>query len=263
MTLSGVTGITALALLQGALVALPKANALEPLVRLRSPAWAAILPASIVLGTFGVRALPAAATGLVVLAGIATPLLSGITAFGVMRGPRAATLTLTFTILVLAAAVGGATGQVSASLLTALGSSTLGMALVRLIPRRFMMVGVLCMCVTDVTLLVLGVGQPAAALMTHAEANAHRPVFDHATIGKVSIDYPDLVLAAVLGAAVAGRRAQRRAALAVTMLAAAYGMFLPLTGILPATVPPALVFSVLGGFARRRPPNPEALPAPG
>jgi hypothetical protein len=61
MTLSGFTGTTMLALLQGALIALPRANALEPLARLRSPAWAAVLPGSIIVGTFAVRALPPAA----------------------------------------------------------------------------------------------------------------------------------------------------------------------------------------------------------
>jgi hypothetical protein len=260
MTLSGVTGITALALLQGALVALPKANALEHLVRLRSPVWAAILPGSIVIGTFGIRALPPVAIGLVVLAGIATPLLAAAAAVNVMRGPRAATLPLTLTLLIAAALISGITGQISASMLTALGCSTLGMALVRLIPRELMLIGVLCMCVIDVTLLLLGAGQPAAALMTHAEAHVHRPVFDHATIGNISIDYPDLVLAAVLGGTVAGRRTQRRIALSVTILAGAYGMLLPVAGVLPATVPPALVFSLLGRVTARRVATSDAVP---
>jgi hypothetical protein len=134
------------------------------------------------------------------------------------------------------------------------------MALVRLIPRELMLIGVLCMCMIDVTLLLLGAGQPAAALMTHAEAHVHRPVFDHATIGNISIDYPDLVLAAVLGGAVAGRRTQRRIALAVTILAAAYGMLLPVAGTLPATVPPAIVFSLLGRVTWRPVTKPDPVP---
>jgi hypothetical protein len=251
MTLSGFTGITSLAVLQGALVALPRRDALERMVRLRSPAWAALLPGSIVIGTFGVRALPPTAMGLVVLAGVATPLLCGIAALGVVRGPRAATLGLALTLLIIATVIGGATGQVSASIVTALGCSTLGMALIRLIPGRFILISVLCMCAVDVTLLALGAGQPAAALMSRAEAHVHRPLFDHATIGGIWIDYPDLVLAAVLGGAVAGRRAQRRAAVLVTVLAATYGLLLAVVHTLPATVPPAIVFSVLAALARR------------
>ena len=232
-------------------MALPRANALERMVRLRSPAWAAVLPGSIVIGTFAVRALPWAAMGLVLLAGVATPLLCAVAALRVVRGPRAAMFGLAMTLLIIATVTGGATGQVSASIVTALGCSALGMALIRLIPGRFMLTSVLTMCVIDVTLLLLGAGQPAVALMSRAEAHVHRPLFDHARIGPIWIDYPDLVLAAVLGGAVAGRRAQRPAAVLVTVLAAAYGMLLPTVHLLPATVPPAVVFTVLGGLAGR------------
>ena len=231
-------------------MALPKANALERLGRLCSPAWAAVLPGSIVVGTFGVRALPAAAIGLVMLAAVATPVLSGVAAVSVVRGPRGIALAIVAACLIVAAAIGGGTSQVSASTVTALGCLTVGIALVRLIPRRFLLIGVLAMCLVDVVLLVLGAGQPADALMTRAEAHVHGPVFDHATVASISIDYPDLVLAAVLGGAVAGRRGQVRAALIVTSLAIAYGMLLAVAPILPATVPPALVFSVLAKVVR-------------
>jgi hypothetical protein len=245
MTLSGFTGITALALLQGALVGLPKANALARLARLRSPAWAALLPGSIVVGTFGVQALPPMATGMVALAGVAMPLLSAVAVLTVARGPRAAMLPIALTIAILSALIGGWTGELSASMLTALGCLTLGVALVRLIPRRFLLIGVLVMCAVDVTLLAFGADQPAAALMTQAAARLHRPVFDHAAIGTITIDYPDLVLAAVLGGFVAGHARQRRAALLVTALAAGHGMLLPFAGVLPATVPLALTFTML------------------
>ena len=43
MTFSTLIAVVALALLEGALVAAPKAHALEPLGRLRSPARAAVL----------------------------------------------------------------------------------------------------------------------------------------------------------------------------------------------------------------------------
>jgi hypothetical protein len=136
---------------------------------------------------------------MVVLAGVATPLLSAVAVLTVARGPRAAMLPIALTIAILAALIGGWTGELSVSMLTALGCLTLGVALVRLIPRRFLLIGVLLMCAVDVTLLAFGAGQPAAALMTQAAARLHRPVFDHAAIGTITIDYPDLVLAAVLG----------------------------------------------------------------
>jgi hypothetical protein len=249
MTLPAFGGIAAISLLQGALVALPKRNALRRLARLRSPAWAVVLPGSIVIGTFGIQALPPAATGLVVLAGIATPLLSGVAALWVLRGPRAAGLAVIPALLVVATVFRGVTGEVSAGILTGLGCSTLGVALVRLIPRQFILMAVLGMCAIDVALLAIGAGQPAAALMAQAEAHVHRPVFAHTMISGISIDYPDLVLAAVLGGVIAGRRAQLGTALLVTILATAYGMLLPAVHTLPATVPPAFVFSVLRRIA--------------
>ena len=48
----------ALATIQGGLVALPSPVTLDRLRRLRSPAWALAAPAAIVIGTFGVLALP-------------------------------------------------------------------------------------------------------------------------------------------------------------------------------------------------------------
>ena len=52
MTASKVTGLLALAMFESVLVALPRAGALASLRRLRSPAWAAVLPGAIVVGTF-------------------------------------------------------------------------------------------------------------------------------------------------------------------------------------------------------------------
>jgi hypothetical protein len=57
MSLSSVIGAQALALLEEAIVALPRGDALERLPRLRSPAWAGSLPGAIIVGTFGVRAV--------------------------------------------------------------------------------------------------------------------------------------------------------------------------------------------------------------
>ena len=69
-------------------------------------------------------------------------------------------------------------------------------------------------------------------------------------------DYPDLVLAAVLGAILAGHARQLTAAALVTVLASANGLFFLFADMLPATVPTglaALVVLLLGrGDAKRR-----------
>ena len=88
MTASGYTAVIALATLEGALVALPKADALEPLRTLRSPAWAALLPGSIVAGTFLPLAMPSMALGLVLMAGVITPLLATVACSRSSGGPE-------------------------------------------------------------------------------------------------------------------------------------------------------------------------------
>ena len=252
ITLSAFIGVGALATMEGGLVALPRADALDRLGRLRSPAWGALLPGSILVGTFGPQALPPMAWASVVLAGIATPLLATAAVLAVARGPRAAMLPITIMLLVGAEFVGGWTGQLFASLLTGLGCLTAGVALVRLIPRHYMLISVLCMCAVDVTLLPTGAAQASAALMNHSAAHLHHAVFDHAGIGQVSTDYPDLVLAAILGGFVADHGVRRRAAALLTLLAAGYGLFLPRGGALPATVPIAVTFVIVGSHLARQ-----------
>src|ERR1700748_2103965 len=94
MTLSGVEAVAAVALLQGALVALPRGNALGSLRRLRSPAWAAVLPGAILVGTFAPLGAHSPALGLVLLAALAMPPLVAVAVLGVVRGPRAALVAL-------------------------------------------------------------------------------------------------------------------------------------------------------------------------
>lgn len=253
MTLSGYTAVVALATLEGGLVALPRADAMAPLKTLRSPAWAALLPGSILAGTFLPLAMPSMAFGLVVLAGVLTPALAAISILHVVRGPRAALVLVACALAVTAALISGWAGQISAAALTALGCLALGTALARLIPGRWFVLGVIGMCLADVALLASGIGHSAATLMASATADVHGPVFTQADIGRVSTDYPDLVLAAVLGGFIAGRHRQLLAAVLVTAIGAAYGLLLlPLDSLLPATVPLGLTLLLLEAAAKRR-----------
>lgn len=112
--------------------------------------------------------------------------------------------------------------------------------------------GVVLMCLVDVLLLVSSAGQPAAALIGNAAARLHGPAFNSATIGPVTDDFPDLVLAAVVGGYVAGHPFQHRSAVALTVLAAASGMLLPFIPLVPETVPIGLTFVLVGGWERAR-----------
>ena len=253
MTFSGNTAVIGLAMLEGALVALPRADALAPLRSLRSPAWAALLPGSIVAGTLLPLVMPSMALGLIMMAGVMTPLLATVAIVEVVRGPRRAMLVLAFALVIVAAGISGWAGQISASVLTALGCLAIGTAIVRLIPRHWIVLGVLGMCLADVALIASGVGHSAGALMAMAARDVHGPVFSQADIGRFSTDYPDLVLAAIAGGFLAGRHHQLLAALLVTAIGAAYGMFLlPISSALPATVPIALTLVLLEVAAARR-----------
>lgn len=88
MSALSLTAVLGPGLLQGSLVALPRPAALAQLRRLRSPEWAAALPASILIGTFAPLWERPLATALVVLAAVVTPLLALLAAAHVARGRR-------------------------------------------------------------------------------------------------------------------------------------------------------------------------------
>jgi hypothetical protein len=240
------------ALLQGALVALPRGNALRSLRRLRSPAWAATLPGSIVIGTFAPLGLPSAAVGMILLGTLATPPLAAVSALAVVRGPRIAAIALALSVSLLAMFGAGLSATLSATALTALGALAVGAALARLIPGRWMLAGFTCMCVVDVALLVTGIGQPAGVAISRAATHVHGPLFGHAQLGRVALDYPDLVLPAILGCFLAGRRGQRWAAALVTVLAAGGLVLAPPHTVWPATVPVAIALVALRALRLRR-----------
>ena len=252
MNIAEIVGVVALGSLQGALVALPDATALGRLRRFHSPAWAILPPGMILVGTFGVLGLPATAIGLVTLAAIATPLLAAISALVVvrvpraLRGGRAAPVSVIAVLMALAVLADGWVAELAATAMTAAGCLALGVAIVRLMPRRWLPAGMLATAAIDAALLALGPGHSAVGAMADAQSHFHGPTFDSATVGPVSIDYPDLVLAAILGGTAADDRArQRRAAMLLTALAGLYGLLLPVVHILPATVPIALTYFVL------------------
>ena len=245
MTTTAVGAAVAPSLLQGALVAMPRGDALGGLRRLRSPAWAAALPGAILVGTFGPLGVHSFAPGMILLAALATPPLVAVAVLGVVRGPRAAVVGLALVAGVIAAFAGGPSAQLSASVLTALGALALGAALARLIPSNWMLIGFISMCVLDVALLAAGVGQPSAAELVRAAGRMPGPVFDHAQLGPIALGYPDLVLAGLLGAMIADQRAQRCAAALVTVLAAASLVLAPANTVWPATVPVAATLIAL------------------
>jgi hypothetical protein len=248
MGLSGVVGIAVLAMLQGTLVALPRADSLRGLAHLRSSLWVAALPCATLVGTLGVLAFPPMAYGLVGLAAVSTPIFALLAMLAVVRARR---LSLALAPVAGAVAVTGGSGwigQAAASLLTALAGLLLGVALVRLIPRHVIPLGVIAMAVVDIALMALGFSEPSWVAIQNATSHFNGPAFDQAAIGPVSLDYPDLVLAAMLGVLLSPRPGvQRRAAAVVTILAAGNGLLaLLFAARLPAMIPVLLTLIWLG-----------------
>jgi hypothetical protein len=240
---SALSGVPA-SLLEGALVLLPRARPFPGLARLRAPAWAALLPLSIIVGTFGLLIAPALAPRTVLAAAVTTPLLAVIAVLLVVRARRL--------VLPVAAVAGGlavwATGQgghVGTGVVTALACLTVGAALQRLIPGRWLLIGVAAMSVVDVTLLLAGPGYHETAVLAAAQTNFHGPRFTGARIGGTTIGYPDLFLAALMGTSLAGQRAQAWAAGLLVVFAVAYDSMLSPGLLLPATVPIALTLGVV------------------
>jgi hypothetical protein len=240
-----VLAFCALASLQGALVALPRPRRRGRRSRLRSPVWALVLPGALLVGTFGVLAVPGSATALAVLAAGATPVLGGLAVLHVVPGPRLAWLAALPAMVTAALVLHSWPAALAASLLTALGCLALGALLVRLTPLPWLVLGIAVMCVVDVLLIVTGPGQPASHQLQQAFAHGPIPGLHHAQIGSFTSDYPDLVLAAVLGAVLAGDARQLRAGVLVAALVSASGLLFMVADMLPGTVPLAVAAAVV------------------
>jgi hypothetical protein len=247
---SAVMGVPA-SLLEGALVLLPRARPFPGLTRMRAPAWAALLPISIVVGTFGLLVAPGLASPTVLAAAITTPLLALVAVLAVVR-VRLIVLPLAAGAGALAIWATGLGGHVGTGVVTALACLTVGAALQRLIPGRWLLMGVVAMSVVDIALLFSGPGYHETALLAAATTNFHGPRFTGARIGDTTIGYPDLFLAALLGTSLAGDRAQVWGAALLTVLAVAYDSMLTPGLLLPATVPIAMTLLIVGLVRGRR-----------
>jgi hypothetical protein len=250
-SVGGIAPYCTLAALQGVLVVLPRPAGSARWSRLRSPGWALILPGALITGTFLVLAVPQSATGLALLAAIATPILVALAVLGVVRGSRPVWLAALPLLGASAVTFHSWPATLAASVLTGLGCLSLGAALVRLTPLPWLGAGILAMCVVDVTLLATGIGQPGAALLASALSHSPFPAFDHAQLGPITEDYPDLVLAAVLGSVLAGNARQLTAAALVAGLVGANGLFFLVANTLPGTVPLGVAAAV-GALLERR-----------
>ena len=234
---SAISGVPA-ATLEGALVMLPRANPLPGLARLRSPVWTALLPGSIIVGTFGLLMAPATASMVLVAAAVTTPVLAVAAVLFVTRA-RPAMVPVAVLAGAMAIVATGMSGHLGTSVITAglpdgrhrtAAADTRSVAADRI--RRH--VGGRCHAAGD--RLRLPPDDGARCRLEQLQGLR----FTGARVGATTIGYPDLFLAALLGASVAGERCQAGAAALLMILATGFDSLLSHGQLLPATVPIAV-----------------------
>ena len=254
MALPFIPSDAGLLLLQAGVVAAPR-RALEipPLARFRSPAWAAVPIASIVIVVFAIRYVSDTATGLTYLALVAVPPLAAVALAWAMRGAapsRGRTgASVAATAALFAIAWGfhkSLLGDACAALLSALSCVTLGVLLAAVAPKGWLKLGIVAMAAADTWLVVSDLLQSPNAALIAAQPVGNLPQLQSELFGTVSMGYGDLFVAGLLGALLASdRRRQWRGALLTLVLASLFDLLFLAISEVPATVPVALALIVL------------------
>lgn len=257
-----------LSLVQGALVAIPRAPAGSSLERLRGRRWAAIPPLS-VLGFVLIAgaAEHASAQGLTYLALCAVPVLAVVALGWLTPGARPARALLVPLLFALAwIDRGGLAGEGAALALSALSCVTLGVLLAIVTPPRWLAAGIVAMALADAALVVSDLLQRPNSALNAAHPAAGLPRLQSAVFGSAVMGYGDLFIAGTLGALLAlrlGRAWQLRAAVLSAALAIGFDLLFVLIDELPATVPVALTLIVVLLVRRRRSAHPGRAPMAG
>jgi hypothetical protein len=249
--------IVVLSLVQGALVALPRALAGPALAGLGGRRWAALPPLSVIAFVLIARAAEhASAQALTYLALVAVPLLAAAALAWLTHAARPRRALALAPLFALAwVDRGGLAGEGAALILSALSCVALGALLAAVTPPRWLGAGIVAMALADTALVVADLLQRPNNALNAAHPAAGLPRLQSAVFGSAVMGYGDLFIAGVLGgllAATLGRRGQLRAAVLTAALALCFDLLFFLVHELPATVPVALALIVLVLRRRRR-----------
>lgn len=260
------TSIAVLSLVQGAIVAAPRA--LGPLpARLRSRRWALVPPASVIGFVLVAGAAErASADGLTYLALVAVPPLAALALGVLVRGARPL-LALAVPVLFVLAWVdrGGLLGEGSALALSSLSCVSLGVLLAAVTPPRWLGAGIVAMALADTALVVSDLLQRPNNALNAAHPAAGLPRLQSAVFGSAVMGYGDLFVAGALGGLLAialGRRAQLQGAALTAAFALCFDLLFFAVDELPATVPVAAALLVTVAVRRRRSAPPRSAPSP-
>ena len=239
--MSFAVSIAILSLVQGALVAAPRAPLPPlPLDRLRSRWWALVPPLSIAVVIAAVALDSGSARALSWLALVAVPPLAAVALAALVRGSRPVWALAVPPLLALAWADQGALpGEAAATALSGLCCVALGWMLVSLVAASWLRLGVYAMAAVDAWLVGTDLLQGPNAVLSRAEPAAGLPQLQAVHFGGAAMGCGDLFVAALVGCLLAGRRQLAAAALVAT-LALAFDLLVFAVDELPTTVPVAV-----------------------
>jgi hypothetical protein len=248
--------IASLSLVQGGVVALPRAFPAARLNALAARQWALVLPLSVIAFVFVARAAEhASAQGLTYLALVAVPPLAALALAWLVNGAKPALALLVIPLFALAwADRRGIGGEGAALLLSALSCATLGTLIAAVTPERWLGAGILAMAAADTALVISDQLQRPNSVLNAAHPAAGLPRLQSAIFGSAAMGYGDLFVAGALGGLLAahfGRGSQLRGAALTAAFALCFDLLFTLVDELPATVPVAIALLALAGARRR------------
>lgn len=270
-TIGGVwfgTASLTLTLLQASCMALAGAGRPRWADRLRSGAWAVVLPVSIVVVVWAVAVVPATADALtradVVLIPAGAALAFGWAARGARPWLAAAAVPL---FLLAWASPHDRAGQIAAALLIGASAITLGRLIAGVAPLALLKLGVVALAVIDAYLVFSGSLEHPSTVLNAAAPGGGLPQFQSAHFAGAGLGYGDFLAAAVVGAILAVEGGPRIAGAAAMMLVTlAWDQLFLTYDVIPATIPPAVVLIGAEVWRRRRArdrrPAPAAGPSP-
>ncbi len=239
--------IAILSLLQAALVALPRARPAGWADSLRSPWWAVIPAASIVVVIAVIEATPGSATTLSYLALVACPPLAAVALGWLIRGSRPAWALAAIPLFALAwASKGALAGEAAAAAVTSLACVSLGWLLASAVPGPWLRWGIYAMATIDTILVAAEILQGPSGVLS-AAAPGELPRLQVVVFGAARMGFGDVFVAATAGCLLAGDgRRQLRAAGLTAVLGLGFDLLFFVLDTLPATVPVALALALSG-----------------
>ncbi|MFN8162824.1 MAG: hypothetical protein U0R26_03155 [Solirubrobacterales bacterium] len=239
--------ISALSLVQAALVAAPRPAVLPLLDRLRSSWWALVLPLSIGVVIAAIALESATAHALTYLALVAVPPLAAQALASLIRGARPPLAVAVVPLFALAwGARGSLSGQTAALALSGLACVSLGWLLACVVPGRWLKLGIYAMAAVDTWLVASNLLQGPNAVLNAVSPGGGLPRLQFVSFGSAVMGFGDLFVAATLGALLArNRRLQLTGAALVAVAGLAFDLLFFAVNELPSTVPIALTLAAL------------------